>query len=121
MQVGIGAFVYLRRIFEDLISAARVQAATAQEWDQEAFERGRMDEKILALYAKGMSVRDVQRHLEDLYQVEVSPSLISEVTDAVWEDIQQWQSRPLEPPAKYVALLLLVLASRFQGRLPRRF
>jgi hypothetical protein len=47
--VGIGAFVYLRRIFEDLISAAQVEAATVPGWDQEAFDRGRMDDKILLL------------------------------------------------------------------------
>ena len=46
-----------------------------------------LDDKILALYARGMSVRDVQRHMEDLYQVEVSPALISEVTDSVWDEV----------------------------------
>src|SRR5215467_6071039 len=54
------------------------------------------DDKILSMYARGMSTREIQGHLQDMYGVEVSPSLISEVTDAVVEELQQWQSRPLE-------------------------
>jgi len=55
------------------------------------------DEKILALYAKGMSTRDIQELLEQLYGVEVSPTLISAVTDAVDEEATAWRSRPLDP------------------------
>ncbi len=55
------------------------------------------DEKILALYAKGMSTRDIRDLLEQLYGVEVSPTLISAVTDAVDEEVTAWRSRPLEP------------------------
>jgi putative transposase len=55
------------------------------------------DDKILSLYARGMTVRDIQSHLEEIYQVEVSPSLISQVTDAVKDEVRAWQSRPLEP------------------------
>jgi putative transposase len=54
------------------------------------------DEKVIALYARGMTTREIQGHLQELYGVEVSPSLISNVTDAVLEDVQAWQSRPLE-------------------------
>lgn len=54
------------------------------------------DEKILSLYARGMTVREIQAHLEEMYGAEVSPSLISTVTDAVVEDIRAWQSRPLD-------------------------
>jgi putative transposase len=54
------------------------------------------DEKVLSLYARGMSTREIQGHLRELYGVEVSPSLISAVTDAVLEEVQAWQSRPLE-------------------------
>ena len=54
------------------------------------------DEKVLALYARGMTTREIQGHLKDLYAVEVSPSLISAVTDAVLEEVEAWQSRPLE-------------------------
>jgi len=55
------------------------------------------DEKILALYARGMTVREIQGFLADMYAVEVSPDLISTVTDAVVAEVTAWQSRPLEP------------------------
>ncbi len=54
------------------------------------------DNAILSLYAKGMTVRDIQDTLKDLYHVDVSPSLISDVTDAVNEEVEQWRSRPLD-------------------------
>jgi putative transposase len=54
------------------------------------------DDKILSLYARGMTVREIQGHLEEMYGTEVSPSLISSVTDAVIEDVKVWQSRPLD-------------------------
>ena len=55
------------------------------------------DEKILSLYARGMTVREIQSHLEEIYGAEVSPSLISSVTDAVAEEVKTWQARPLDP------------------------
>jgi len=55
------------------------------------------DDKILSLYTRGLSVRDIQAHLLEMYGTEVSPSLISAVTDAVMEEVKQWQSRPLDP------------------------
>ena len=54
------------------------------------------DEKILSLYARGMTVREIQSHLEEMYGAEVSPTLISSVTEAVMEDAKAWQSRPLD-------------------------
>ena len=54
------------------------------------------DDKILSLYARGMTVREIQSHLEEMYGTEVSPSLISSVTDAVIEEVKAWQSRPLD-------------------------
>lgn len=54
------------------------------------------DEKILAMYARGMTTRDIQAQLQELYGVEVSPTLISNVTEAVMEEVRQWQTRPLE-------------------------
>ena len=54
------------------------------------------DEKILSLYARGMTVREIQSHLEEIYGTEVSPSLISSVTDAVAEEVKTWQARPLD-------------------------
>lgn len=53
------------------------------------------DDKVLSLYARGLSTRDIQGQLEELYGVEVSPALISNVTEAVMEDVRAWQSRPL--------------------------
>ena len=54
------------------------------------------DEKILSLYARGMTVREIQSHLEEMYGTEVSPTLISSVTDAVMDEVKAWQSRPLD-------------------------
>ena len=57
---------------------------------------GAFDDKILALYARGMTVREIQGHLQEMYGVEVAPTLISTVTDAVLAEVTEWQSRPLE-------------------------
>lgn len=54
------------------------------------------DEKILSMYARGLSTREIQQHLEEIYQVEVSPTLISNVTEAVMDEAAAWQNRPLE-------------------------
>jgi transposase-like protein len=54
------------------------------------------DAKVLSLYARGMTVREIQGHLEELYQVHVAPDLISTVTDAVLEEVTTWQQRPLD-------------------------
>lgn len=54
------------------------------------------DERILSLYARGMTVREIQAHLEEMYGAEVSPSLISSVTDAVVDEVKVWQARPLD-------------------------
>lgn len=55
------------------------------------------DEKIISMYARGMSVREIQGHLRELYGIEVSPDLVSAVTDAVLDEVAVWQERPLEP------------------------
>ena len=54
------------------------------------------DDKILSLYARGMTVREIQGHLAELYGTEVSPDLISRVTDAVLDEVREWQNRPLD-------------------------
>src|ERR1700723_3916245 len=54
------------------------------------------DEKIVSMYARGMTVREIQGHLLEIYGLEVSPDLISTVTDAVLEAVGEWQNRPLE-------------------------
>lgn len=55
-----------------------------------------LDDSIISLYARGMSVREIQGHLKDLYHTDVSPVLISAVTDEVAEEVRQWQGRPLD-------------------------
>lgn len=55
-----------------------------------------IDDKIIGLYAHGLSVRDIQAHLEDLYGLKVSPDLISRVTDAVLDEVREWQTRALD-------------------------
>jgi putative transposase len=55
-----------------------------------------IDDKIISLYAAGLTVRDIRSHLEDIYGLQVSPDLISRVTDAVLDDVREWQSRALE-------------------------
>lgn len=73
------------------------------------------DEKVLALYARGMSVREIQGHLEELYHTNVSPELISHVTDAVVEEVREWQNRPLESAYAVVWLDALVVKIKDQG------
>jgi putative transposase len=78
------------------------------------------DEKIIGLYARGMSVRDIQGHLAELYGVEVGHDLISRVTDAVIEDVRAWQQRPLEDVYPVIFLDCLVLKIREGGTVQRR-
>lgn len=78
------------------------------------------DEKVLLLYSRGLSTREIQGHLKELYQCEVSPELISEVTDALVPLFQAWQARPLSPC--YVALFLdaIFVKVRLDGRVETR-
>ena len=78
------------------------------------------DDKILSMYARGMTTREIQGHLEEIYGVEVSPSLISSVTDAVIEEVREWQSRPLEPLYPILFLDALVVKMRHEGRVENR-
>jgi transposase-like protein len=55
-----------------------------------------LEEKIVAMYAKGMSTRDIEDHLRDIYGIDASPALISRITDKVLPAVQEWQSRPLD-------------------------
>jgi putative transposase len=71
-----------------------------------------LDSKILSMYARGMTTRDIQGHLEEMYGVEVSPTLISNVTDAVLEEVRLWQSRPLDAVYPIVYLDALVVKMR---------
>jgi len=73
------------------------------------------DDKILSMYARGMSVRDIQAHLAEIYGTEVSPDLISRVTDSVVDEVQAWQTRPLDAVWPIVFLDALVIKVRDQG------
>lgn len=73
------------------------------------------DDKIISLYARGMSVREIQRHLAELYGTEVSPDFISKVTDAVLDEVQEWQSRPLDPVYPVVFFDALRVKIRDEG------
>lgn len=76
------------------------------------------DDKILSLYARGMTTREIQGHLEEIYQVEVSPALISSVTDAVIEEVKSWQNRSLEAlyPILYLDALQVKIRDGAQVR-----
>src|ERR1700752_1969956 len=78
------------------------------------------DDKILALYSRGLSVRDIRAHLQEIYGVEVSPDLISRATDAVMDDVREWAKRPLEDIYPIVFLDCMVLKIRQDGTVQRR-
>lgn len=75
------------------------------------------DDKILSLYARGLTTRQIQQHLEEIYQVEVSPSLISTVTDAIIDEVKTWQSRPLDAVYPIVYLDCLMVKIRDGGHI----
>jgi putative transposase len=58
---------------------------------------GGIDKIVIGLYAHGMTVRDIQSHLLDIYEIDVSADLISKITDAVLDEVREWHARPLEP------------------------
>jgi transposase-like protein len=74
------------------------------------------NDQIISMYSFGMTNRDIKSHLERVYNVEVSPELISRVTDAVAEDVREWQSRPLERSYAIVYLDALRVNSRQDGK-----
>ena len=74
------------------------------------------DDKIISMYARGMSTREIQGHLEEIYKVEVSPTLISNVTEAVMEEVKNWQSRPLDAVYPILYLDALVVKIRETGQ-----
>src|SRR6202034_2649156 len=78
------------------------------------------DDKILALYSRGLSTRDIEAHLEEIYGVRVGRDLISKVTDAVMDDARAWQTRPLEDVYPVVFLDALVLKIRDGGSVQRK-
>jgi putative transposase len=78
------------------------------------------DDKIVSMYARGMSTREITGHLEEIYGVEVSPALISNVTEAVMEEVKTWQGRPLDAVYPIVYLDALVVKIRDAGHVRNR-
>ncbi len=78
------------------------------------------DDKIISMYARGMSTREIQGHLEEIYGVEVSPTLISNVTDAVKDEVTAWQNRPLDGVYPIVYLDALYVKIRDAGHIQNR-
>jgi transposase-like protein len=74
-----------------------------------------MDQKILSMYARGMTVREIQGHLKELYATDISPDLISSVTDEVIAEVREWQSRPLETLYPVIILDALRVKIRDEG------
>ena len=75
-----------------------------------------LEEKILGMYARGVSTRDIQDTLTELYGVDVSPSLISKVTDKIWETVEAWQNRPLDAIYPIIYLDAIHLKLRQNGQ-----
>lgn len=78
------------------------------------------DDKILSMYAKGMTNRDIQGHLLDIYGVEVSADLISNVTDSVIEAMREWQHRPLDKMYPIIYFDAIVVKGRIEGRVANK-
>lgn len=73
------------------------------------------DDKIISMYARGMTVRNIQAHLKELYAVDVSPDLISQVTDTVVQEVREWQNRPLDPVYPIIIFDALRVKIRDEG------
>lgn len=80
------------------------------------------DDKVISLYARGLTTRDIQAHLQELYGAEVSPMLVSAVTESVIDDLKAWQMRPLEAVYPHPVLRCAVreIAPGRPGGRPRR-
>jgi len=74
-----------------------------------------LEEKIISMYAKGMTTRDIQSHIKDLYNYEISPDTVSSITDKIIDRAKEWQSRPLEPVFAIIYLDASFLKMRTEG------
>lgn len=78
------------------------------------------DDKIISMYSRGMTCREIQAHLQEIYGVEVSPDLISTVTDAVIDEVRTWQARPLDEVYPILYLDALQVKVKDQGRISNK-
>lgn len=74
------------------------------------------DDKIISMYGLGMTTRDIQKHLHEIYNVEISPELISTVTDAIMDDVREWRTRPIDSIYPVVFFDAIVVKGRTEGR-----
>ena len=79
-----------------------------------------LDDKIISMYAGGMTCREIKAHLQEIYSIEVSPDLISTVTDGVIDEVRQWQSRPLDAIYPILYLDALQVKVKDQGRVSNK-
>lgn len=78
------------------------------------------DDQIISMYGRGMTTRDIQGHLKDIYGVDVSPDLVSNVTDEVLKDVKEWQNRLLEKTYPVVYFDALVVNGRTEGKAAKK-
>jgi len=78
------------------------------------------DKKIISMYGLGLTTRDIQNHLHEIYNVEVSPELISNVTDAIMDDVREWRNRPLDKIYPIVYFDALVVKGRTENRVTNK-
>ncbi len=78
------------------------------------------DDKVISLYARGMTDREIQGHLEEMYGVNVSPQLISNITDGVIDEVKAWQNRPLDEVYPIVYLDALFVKIRDEGTVQKK-
>ncbi|HFK2674767.1 TPA: transposase, partial [Escherichia coli] len=108
--------------FDRLLKKLSVEAAlNAEMTHHPGYEKNQtritgMDNQILSLYAKGMTTREIAAAFKELYDADVSPALISKVTDAVMEQVVEWQNRPLDAVYPIVYLDCIVLKVRQDSR-----
>jgi putative transposase len=99
-------------LLKELTKALLERAMSAELTNHLGYEK---NDPILSMYARGMTTREIQGHLQEMYGVEVSPTLISEVTDGVMEEVKAWQNRPLESVYGVVYLDALYVKMRHEG------
>ncbi len=75
------------------------------------------DDKIISMYALGMSTRNIQSHLKEIYGIDVSSTLVSEVTDEIIKEVKVWQNRPLDSLYAVIYLDALVVKCRYNGQI----
>lgn len=79
-----------------------------------------IEEKIISLYARGMTTRDIHDQLQDLYGIELSADMVSKITDKILPEVKEWQSRPLDPVCPFVFMDAIHYKIREDGRIINR-